>query len=1355
MSALSALPPTVATYVSDFVARSRRRALARAIGLAAAMLLAWALLCCAVDRVSQLPSWPRLALLLLGIAGAAGVLRKPLRASLRRDADVLGAAAEIERHDPRFAQRLVTVVSRLLGPAEHRGSDEILYRLLTDVTRHTETGRGARSMPMHAVVMPWVAFAALAGLTAYLARLPDLGLPRLMVRLALPLVDVEPVTTTSLAVMPGDANVVQSQPLRLEAVARRLPDSDSIWLWMKEDDAAWTQRPMNRLAAPAAAGGVQRGETFAFTLAAVERDFRYYVSGGDAATREYRVRALRRPAVAEFAVRYTYPAYADRPPLTVKNTDGLIEAPAGTTATVAVTATEPLQAALLTVGGEKVLMSRTDRDNVRTATFRITRSGPCELDMISTREVAGRGPAGMVVRALPDRPPLVRMLEAGESLRLNPRDIVPLAYQVLDDYGLEALSVRAQVNGAEPIELPLPLHGDARRQEGTFNFDLATIKLGVGDVVSITLAARDRAGQQAAGEAMQVLLAPRSIDLETHQRIAELESSAQLATLVVEELEATARALDEAQKERGRNAEAEAAAVGRGNRFLTTATDTAVLMRQAVLRSLVRGSGAELSTALAKVVDESHLLTSAAEDLFRSNGIAAGEAAKARLDPVLDRARRARALLKTVAEGERAAAVLADRENLVASGKRARGAEPRAAERIRHGLRRATEELDVSLKVMGLDPAAANLDDQLRAKIGAAEAALKAQRPVEFAAAARDWSAELQKDPLRRLLLDERLAAAAQAEAVRPAGDLLWARDLQRCAQAAARLATDAASDKYAGRVVSPEAPNQFASALESLQREHEMNRRPGDVRPPNEVAAAREAAANARSLMAQWAGEGPGQVAVSTGAPAGLAPGREARLRQRRVEDLALRAGAEAAARDYAAARAFDRQLVQSLAESAASPLSIRPASPDDGSVSPSSSLPSGPPVPPSLIRDARRVERLTAKAEKIDHIQIEQDKLANETKVAASQPPAVPGAEATVSGGGAIAGGPPVAALAGRQRDVAERIAGVGEEDGARAPRASAAGGGERSSLSAADDPNWRGRATATLLRAQEQLAVMPQELTRTHEAAVALRQAAARADAANRDAAAAPPERKAALEMAARQAGRERVEAEDRLRGVALPVAPATVEALAAALAAFEPESTAAREVVSRQLIPALLGFEQAARAGDSAAADRAAGEARASIESVQAELARAQQLFTERDPLVAAKWFARAAADSLSRSPPDIHAAQRRQLDASMALSRAWDRTIHQAAAQRLSLLPSMQSLFGVAVPTSTASARAGDATGDKPAPPPDLASIREWGRLRPRDMDETSAPIRESEPAGYEKALQLYFQRLGQVQDAAN
>src|SRR5207302_5766768 len=76
------------------------------------------------------------------------------------------------------------------------------------------------------------------------------------------------------------------------------------------------------------------------------------------------------------------------------------------------------------------------------------------------------------------------------------------------------------------------------------------------------------------------------------------------------------------------------------------------------------------------------------------------------------------------------------------------------------------------------------------------------------------------------------------------------------------------------------------------------------------------------------------------------------------------------------------------------------------------------------------------------------------------------------------------------------------------------------------------------------------------------------------------------------------------------------------------------------------------------------------------------------FTERDPLVAAKWFARAAADELSTQSADLKTAERHQRQASAALSRAWDQTIHQAAAERLAGLPTMQPVFAAGLPTDT-------------------------------------------------------------------
>jgi hypothetical protein len=295
-------------------------------------------------------------------------------------------------------------------------------------------------------------------------------------------------------------------------------------------------------------------------------------------------------------------------------------------------------------------------------------------------------------------------------------------------------------------------------------------------------------------------------------------------------------------------------------------------------------------------------------------------------------------------------------------------------------------------------------------------------------------------------------------------------------------------------------------------------------------------------------------------------------------------------------------------------------------------------------------------------------------------------------------------------------------------------------------ANDPNWRSKASSTVIGAREQLAGMPQRLAEARQASDAWRDALRRAANARRMAQETKGQARFAADRAARQMEQDAKDAEDRTRRLALPVLPAAAEALAERLGPFAPEAAGARDAVSQQLIPALRDFEQAVlRKEDDAvsALDRSASSARTAIEAAQSQLVLAQTAFTERDPLVAAKWFARAAADSLAQSPPDVRSAQQRQLDATAALSKAWDQTIHDAASQRLGLLPSMQPLY--AAPTLTPPG------GSDNAAAPTMAAAREWSRLRPRDSETAvSAPLREADPPGYEDALKRYFESLGKA-----
>src|SRR5258706_9918877 len=95
---------------------------------------------------------------------------------------------------------------------------------------------------------------------------------------------------------------------------------------------------------------------------------------------------------------------------------------------------------------------------------------------------------------------------------------------------------------------------------------------------------------------------------------------------------------------------------------------------------------------------------------------------------------------------------------------------------------------------------------------------------------------------------------------------------------------------------------------------------------------------------------------------------------------------------------------------------------------------------------------------------------------------------------------------------------------------------------------------------------------------------------------------------------------------------------------------------------QLVPALVALSADLPGDDADELDRAAADTREAIQTTQRELATARDMLVQRDPLVAARWFARAAAESLELSPPDLGVARRHQAGVFESLSRAWDQSI---------------------------------------------------------------------------------------------
>ncbi len=1240
-------------------------ALLKAMGVSVLFLGVWLLCWSAVDRLYPLNPPVRWIALITGALGALVPLVRPVRRLLTGAVDWQSAAEQVEQLDRSFGQKLETVVSQVLAPSNQRASSLILEQLVGQVSSAAAPRAGGKIVSARPAVLAWAAVAGLVVVGVSLSLWPWLNLQQLLARLVMPWAPIAQVTTTSLTVETANARVIQGEPLKIVATTVRL-NGDSVIAHLGTDTknlSVFTMTPIGQ-------------NRFELDLPAVDQSTRYFITAGDATSSAYTITALPRPLVTEFRIRYTYPAYTGLPPLTVTNTDGLIEAPIGTETNLTVVSSVALNRASLAIDSEIIELDRTLDLKARQTKFNVTRDRKYTLDLLSDAGVPGHGPEGTVIRALPDRPPIAR-LGLPENLRANRRDILPLQFEALDDYGIKSINVVTRINGSAEHLRAIPVRGDVRRQAGVQSLDLADLQLNVGDIVQVSLLATDRAGQKTTSPPRQLLISPRSMDMTRQLRLDALLAAQAQAADIEKNLQASRESAEAAGHIDDKFSQPFLDAIAKLTRDATAATESEALVNQSLLRVIVRSDSAAFSIALAGLLDANRVAQTATESAVGLRDATV----KAPLDGALAGARRVREALDVLVTGERARALLGDREALHASLRAGPTGDEPAKQRFNKSISRAKEDLAADAAVLSLNPNAGDFEAQLKTRVERADQWTRAQGPVNFPEVAALWARQTKPG------LGPRLLVASQAEATRPDAQMSWARDLELCSRAAGRL-EQAPAD-------SVDAIKQYPAAFAALDHENTLLRPPETQRKSLDARVV-QAADEARRKMRLWAGEDPSKP-------------QENSLAQ------AMEANQQTADRQYDEARRADEK--RNISASAA-------ADKDNSA--------------------AQRVDQAVNRAEAIDRLAAEQAKLNLETKTSANQSSNND--------------------LARRQEQLAEAIKQATEQaksDDAQGQKADSAASGKvpdapaeaakPGEASSPDEPaDWREGAQATIASAQQQLAAMPEGLRQTQNATATEHNAAARKQAAQALAGSNSPSdlkqlagRAADIETQNQQLARE------KLDQAARPVDPALGENLSAHLGKFAPQTAEATAVIDQSLTPALRSLQQASRAGDTAGTNRATADARAAIESAQKALVRAQEQLVDRDPLLAAKWFAEQSRDALKQNPPDMARARQNQQQAARALNKAWDRSVHEAGRQRLAGIPSMVSVFSLYPFTGEAAPAVGPGSAGLAMTGPVNAASR-WARFRARGDAELSTPVRESDPPEYQDALKAYFEALGRI-----
>jgi hypothetical protein len=563
---------------------------------------------------------------------------------------------------------------------------------------------------------------------------------------------------------------------------------------------------------------------------------------------------LHPPAVVEFRISYTYPAYTRLPPQNVSNDDGTIEAPVGSEAALYVRATEPLADASMTTGGERRDLAPTADPAVREIHLTVRRDERYELHLTGGDGVTNAAAIIGSIRAIADTPPVVHLVDPASDLTARPTDVLPVRIQATDDYGVADLSIHLQGRDAkQAIQIPIapPPAGSS-----VVHVDLSTISPAVGDVVSLWAEARDAIGQASSSEVRRVVISSNASSTDDRRRLAALIAASLLADQLAQEMGSAQADANPSQ--------------------IAPVVETAPQLRGQLLRAILYGGGTQSQAVLlANLVDMAEQCHSFSEDLLRAQRewlTQHRDAIDAKLREAATIAETLAAQLHTTAVGETAAAAICERQALADLSPTAAPIEARE---------NVAKHADDMIRSVRLDPGAPNVEARLQQLIVAARELATAQTPVDFAALARAWAEELAppQPAMWPPLLDRRLAAAALAEALRTGGDDVWAGDLSLASRAVKRLSIPSTSTRSSDNplVACP-------AAIAALQRAHELVEQRTEL--PMEV---RTAADEAREQLRRWADDGT----------TNLSP-----------EELAVAANAAAARGDDAAARDIDARL-------------------------------------------------------------------------------------------------------------------------------------------------------------------------------------------------------------------------------------------------------------------------------------------------------------------------------------------------------------------------------------------------------------------------------------------------------------
>jgi hypothetical protein len=393
------------------------------VSLLLALFLLLLLAVALADYWLMLPTWARFGGL-VALAGltAAGLVRA--RRLLVRATSLKEAALDAEAQYPALGCMVSTAAEYLSG--QRKITQEYEPQLVAALEQEAAKAMARARVPyMKKLRMP---LALLAGALLVMAGFflfssaPNTALQRITSPWT-------PVTYTVVQVKPGDTEVPMGKDLEIRAeFTGRLPKNPQ-FQWRELGATNWHKNVL----------GTNETAQCTNVVKDVRHPFLYRITGGDAASMEYRVVPYIPPEVQELKIQTVLPAYTGRAPLQQAAPD--LTVLRASTSTFKVRPNVRLKSAVLRFDKLPPVELVKEGEDIWTGAITVSTNANYWIELTDERKHVGTNAVAYHIKALPDKPPKVEITEPGQDMRAQATNTVPLKISVTDDYGVADIKV--------------------------------------------------------------------------------------------------------------------------------------------------------------------------------------------------------------------------------------------------------------------------------------------------------------------------------------------------------------------------------------------------------------------------------------------------------------------------------------------------------------------------------------------------------------------------------------------------------------------------------------------------------------------------------------------------------------------------------------------------------------------------------------------------------------------------------------------------------------------------------------------------------------------------------------------------